>query len=545
MMDLSKLSDEDFQALQSGDLRRMSEAGFAQFLVANENATPPEARRERAVRQAREQNNPTIGMSGPQKFAAGMGKAITDVGRAIHQAMPGSSMTRERVDEIRQLDAPLMATGAGRAGFVTGTAATAAPFMLAPGANTVVGAGAYGALSGALTPVGTDDSVLTNAAWGAGGGMLGAGIANAGSRVLQPQPQAGVRTVTQAGVTLTPGQRLGGAWKRAEDAMTSLPVTGDSIRNAQRRSIEEFNAAVANRALAPINGQLPPGVVGRDAIAYTESALGRAYDSVLNRIGTVRSDVAFGNELQSLRQMVNNGTMPREVKKQFNTVIQNQVLGKFQGQRAMTAQTFKDVESELGRLAVRYQGDASVDKQLLGDALQEAQEIMRKLLERSAGPQYAADVKAANTGWAEFKRMQRAASMLGAKDGVFSPENYLNAIKAMDRSKDKGAFARGTALGQDFGSDAARVMGNTVPDSGTPFRTLMTSPVSGSVTAATTLPVMGLYGSPKLQRLAQMLMSPNRPALATRAAAELQMAAPALSALGISGANAYERTNQK
>ena len=208
----------------------------------------------------------------------------------------------------------------------------------------------------------------------------------------------------------------------------------------------------------------------------------------------------------------------------------------------MTAQTFKEAESELGRLAARYGADASTDKQLLGDALQEAQAALRRLLERSAGPDLAADAKAANAGWAEFKRMQKAATFLGAKDGVFSPENYMNAVKALDKSKDKGAFARGGALGQDLGSDALRVMGGTVPDSGTPFRTLMADPLKGIQSALLGAPVQAAYSRPVLNAL-QMLQSGQRPALATKAAAELRLAAPALGALGFTGANVYQRSN--
>lgn len=541
-MDLTSLSDADFAALQAGNLKGMSDAGFSQLLVAQQAALSPQQKQTQTAGIAKERamNDVMAGMSTGEKYAAGVGKAVTDVGRSIMQAMPGSKMDRAAVDEIKRTDAPLMATTPGKLGFMTGTAATALPLAMAPGANTLTGAGLYGALSGAMSPVGTNDSVTQNALIGMGGGLLGVGAANGLAGLAAPKVPVDARNLINSGVTLTPGQRMGGAWKRAEDAMTSMPVTGDAIRSAQRRTFEEFNASVANRALAPINAKLPPGVVGRDAIAYTEQAIGNAYDSVLRQIGTVRADPAFAGELTSLRAMVRNSPMPAEVQAQFDKVIAAQIGGKFQGQSAMTAQTFKDAESELGRLAVKYSGDASVDKQLLGDALQEAQAALRRLLERSAGPQYAGDVKAANAGWAEFKRMQKASTFLGAKDGVFSPENYMNAIKALDKSKDKGAFARGGALGQDLGSDALRVMGSTVPDSGTPFRTLVNDPLKGLLSTAVGLPIQAAYSRPVMNAL-QVLQSGRRPALATRAAAELEMAAPTLGALGITGANVYQR----
>jgi hypothetical protein len=545
-MDLSTLSDADFQALQSGNLKGMSDAGFSQLLVAQQAALNPQQRQQQDTESAQRKAMQSVidGMSGPDRVAAAAGKAVTDVGRAMLQAMPGSKMDRAKVDEIRRTDAPLMATPGGKLGYGLGSVATALPLAFAPGANTLTGAAIYGGMSGALSPVGTDDSVMRNALMGSAGGMAGVGAANMLAGTLAPKVPAAARTLIDSGVTLTPGQRMGGVFKRAEDALTSMPVTGDAIRTAQRRSFEDFNASVANRALAPINAKLPAGVVGRDAIAYTERAIGDAYDSVLRQIGVVRADSSFASEIASLRAMVRNSPMPAEVQGQFDKVIASQISGKLQGQGAMTAQTFKEAESELGRLATKYSADASVDKQLLGDALQEAQAALRRMLERSAGPQYANDVKAANAGWAEFKRMQRAATMLGAKDGVFSPENYMNAVKALDKSKDKGAFARGSALGQDLGADAVRVMGGTVPDSGTPFRTLVNEPLKGIVSATLGAPIQAAYSRQVMNAL-QMLQSGKRPALATRAAAELEMAAPTLGALGITGANVYQRSGSR
>lgn len=542
-MDLSSLSDQDFIALQSGKLREMSEAGFAQLLKAQQAAKPLAQKVDEVRARDAEALNPVKDMSGPQRVAAGAGKMVSDMGLAMRQAMPGSSVDRAAVDEVKRRDAPLMGTPGGMLGYGLGAVAAGVPVMLAPGANTVMGATMYGGGLGAMSPVGTGDSVSQNIATG----MAGGGVTAAGGKMLktalQPSPPKGAQSLIDAGITLTPGMRLGEGFKRFEDAMTSIPGTGDAIKNAQRRSFSDFNAAVGNRALAPINAKLPPGIEGRAAVEYVEKALGNAYDGALRGIKTVKADGAFVNELSSLRKMVQSGPMPDGVKQQFDAVLASQIQGKLQGQSAMTAQTFKEIESEIGRLASRYGADASVDKQLLGDALQETQAAMRRWLERAAGPQYAADVKAANAGWAEFKRMQRASTFLGAEDGIFSPQNYMNAVKTLDRSKDKARFARGDALGQEFGADAVRIMGQKVPDSGTAMRSIVNqSPVSNALMATATSPIAATYASPRIQNLLLMAMTGKRPALATKAAAELEAAMPALNALGITGANVYQRT---
>jgi len=535
MLDLSKLSDADFQALQAGKLNAMSDEGFGHLLTAQQAALTAPQRREQAAQISREQNDPTKGMSTADLMAAGAGKSVADIGTGLSQLIGRTS--REDVDQQKQLDAHLMSKPAARAGNALGGFAATVPTMMIPGLNTVAGSIGVSAIQGMLQPVGQEDSRMANASIGAGAGFAGALGANALSRMLSPKIAPEAQTLMSEGVTLTPGQRLGGGFKRAEDAMTSMPVAGDFIRNAQRRSVVDFNASVANRALAPINDKLPSGLSGRDAVQYTEQSLGNAYESVLRRIGTVQADQQFAQEFNGLTNMIQQSPMPPEVQRQLLGALKNQVTGKLQGQGAMTAQTFKDSESELGRLSSLYQRDPSVDKQLMGDALEEAQATLRRLLERQ-NPQYANEAKAANAGWAEFKRMQRASAMTGSEDGIFSPEAYRSSVRALDKSKDKSSFARGSALGQDLADSAVGVMGRKVSDSGTPYRTLMANPVQGAISAVLGSPLSAVYGTETGMKLMQMLMSGNRPALAKMTAKELEMMAPLLGIASSSAANA-------
>ena len=539
MIDLSKLSDDDFKALQAGNLSAMSDAGFGLVLKMQQASmsAPEKAQQQAAI--TREQTDPTKGVGAGGLIAAGAGKAVSDLGQGMGQIV--GLTDRAEVDATRERDKPLMATGGGKVGYFSGSLATAVPGMMAPGANTIAGAGLIGGLQGLLQPVGSEDvsplmdgyglgefsARLKNA--GISGGVGGAATfgGNALARVISPQPAAGVSNLLNAGVRLTPGQRLGGAWKRAEDGATSIPFAGDLIRTAQRRALGDFDTVIADKALAHVNAKLPANTFGNDAVKFTEQTIGDAYESVLKQVQTVRGDSQFAQEIATLQGMVRTSPLPKEVKGQFDSVIRNQITGKFQGQNTMTAQTYKDAESELGRLASKYQADPSADKQLLGDALQEAQAALRTLLERSAGPGLAKDAKAANAAWAEFKRMQRASTFLGAEDGMFSPENYLNAVRALDKSKDKGKFARGDALGQDVAQDAVRVMGKKVNDSGTPFRTVMAEPIKGVTSAILTSPISLAY-SPLGQNLLRALLTNKRPPGAKLLASELEMIAPYL-----------------
>ena len=116
--------------------------------------------------------DPTSGMGFLDKFNSGMGKAFTDIGRGASQ-MVGMGPSAEETQETRRLDAPLMKTGAGMAGNISGNIAALAPLALVPGANTVAGAGALGSLAGAVQPTETGGQRLMNMGVG---GVLGAGV---------------------------------------------------------------------------------------------------------------------------------------------------------------------------------------------------------------------------------------------------------------------------------------------------------------------------------------------------------------------------------
>jgi hypothetical protein len=140
------------------------------------------------ARSQPETYDPTEGMSGLDKFRAGMGKAIYDTGRGLKGLIPGM-VSDEEVDAQKKMDAPLMNTGAGMAGNVTGEIG----MMLAPGGivhgigkaakipqlinagramlapTSIPGAATQGAAFGAIQPVGSDGSRLVNMALGSAG----------------------------------------------------------------------------------------------------------------------------------------------------------------------------------------------------------------------------------------------------------------------------------------------------------------------------------------------------------------------------------------
>jgi len=288
--------------------------------------------------------------------------------------------------------------------------------------------------------------------------------------MISPNVAPEVKTLMNEGITPTPGQILGGGAKRFEEGLSSVPVVGDFIKNAQLRAVEDLNKVAFDRALKPIGKELPKDVTGREAIKFTSDTLGDAYEKLLPKM-TVKADTTFNTELSNLKQAVDTGSIDQASKNFFNKWVDTNIANKFQGQNAITGETLKGIQRDLQTKINELSLSTSNDERVIAGALKEAQDQFRQLVTRS-NPQNAAELKAIDTGYANFKRIQNAAGKVGAEEGVFSPAQLQNAVRAADKSKDKARFAEGNALMQDLSEAGKTVLGNKVPDSGTPYRTL-------------------------------------------------------------------------
>jgi hypothetical protein len=220
--------------------------------AANYSSLPPQMTQQANI-------DPTAGMSGLEKFGAGMGKAFYDVGRGVGaivtDAVPSAEKfgfaTRKDIDEARKLDAPLMNTGAGTAGNVAGNIAAFAPTAMIPGANTIAGGAAIGALTGALQPVGANDSRLSNI----GGGAVLGGSIPALVRALKVGKAALVDPFTESGRSRIVGATLNRAAADPEQAIANLnaaagntpgfmPTAGQAANDAGIASMERAARAI-------------------------------------------------------------------------------------------------------------------------------------------------------------------------------------------------------------------------------------------------------------------------------------------------------------
>ena len=407
--------------------------------------------------------------------------------------------------------------------------ASSAPAAVGLKAGMGIGAG-VGAASSALAPVTGEDFAnekLKQIAAGAAGGAAAPVVAAGFGRVISPKASVNpdVAMLRQEGVQPTVGQMLGGRWNALEEKAQSIPIMGDAIALARKRSLEQFNKAALNRATSPVGQSVDD--IGQAGVSQAGDALSAAYDVAKSQIGHVKFDRQFSKDLTQLRQMSKSLTPPMQ--KQFDKTLKEVVGGRTSAANAMLGDTFKKVDSELGQKASRYGASTVASEQELGDALKQLQSLIRQQAERN-NPAAADAMRKADAGWANLVRLEGASKAAANSDGVFTPGQLNTAIRIADKSVRKRAVARGEALMQDLGSAGQNVLGNKIPNSFTTDRALVAGGGLGAYLLNPAIPISLGAGaaaySPPAQALLRGLLS--RPTQAKAVAELLNQSSPML-----------------
>jgi len=416
--------------------------------------------------------------------------------------------------------------------------------LAALGGASLPGAAASGGFMGALTPqtggsFSVEDKGIQTAT-GMGGGVLGNVAVRSLARMLSPNVRPNVKALTDGGVHPTPGQTFGGMADTIEQKMTGVPLVGDAIANARNRSISEFNTLIFDDILQPV-GIPSPSNVGREAVKEAGDALSAAYEDILPNL-VFGIDRQFGAELAAIARSVNSDLSGREAAV-FNAFVKDELARVLAPGGTMTGETFKTVESVISRKIASFSKSGDAFQRQLGDAFKDLQLSMREALARvnsgvtitvNGAPVSASErLTAINLAWAKLTRVERAAASLGAADGLFSPAQLLNAVKASDQTVRHRGFARGDALLQTPAEAGKDVLGSTVPDSGTPGR-LAAMLTGGAVVTNPWLAAGGLAALPYTrfgQRLTSNLLTQRGP-IAAQLEAVLRSGIPAANVLG-------------
>jgi hypothetical protein len=403
-----------------------------------------------------------------------------------------------------------------------------------PAGVTALGRLASGVVSGgalgAMAPVSDGDFATEKGkqvAISAALGPLVPAVTGAVSRLVSPNASTNpsLQLLKSEGVNPTLGQTLGGRWNALEEKLQSLPLMGDMIANARNGSRQEFNTAAINRSLTPI-GEKVEGA-GQDAVKTAGDKISAFYEQAKNQLGHFQLDAQGTAELQNLRAMAQN--LPDKEKKVFENAW-NLLQNELSPNGSLLSDSFKRLDSKLGKDAERFSGSSDAYQQQVGDALKEMQRALFDNAKR-ANPDAAKMLNAADAAWANLVRVEGASKAALQSGGVFTPGQLNSAIRQADTSVRDRATARGTALMQDLAGAGQEVIGNKVPNSFTADRMMYGGGAlaSGMINPAIPMALAGgaaAYTSPVQKMLTGLLA--NRPDLAQPVAGYIRKSAPLL-----------------
>lgn len=392
-------------------------------------------------------------------------------------------------------------------------------------ARATVDGGAYGGAFGA----GENNNdrlggALTGTAAGATSALLGAGAVKALSRSVGGTRSAAKQFLADRGITLTPGQSLGGAMRFIEDR-----VGGRSLSDA-----EGFNRAAFNEAVAPVNGKI--GNIGPKGVEDALSVGNEAYTEALSPVSLklhpdeVRAiNEGFGNARTAM------GDNAGDLRAGMDYTVQSElgpILAKAQAGQPLSGadvQTLLRVSGRnqqvYGKLATSGASDG-IPKPLaspVAGAFGVANDTIRTALGRS-NPQSLAKLQAADQVWRNVKTLQNAVNK--ARNGAQTESRGVFGINQLADASAESARKYGGTHGTtkqpffDLTQNAGEVMPNYFPNSGTAVRSAVMNGLAGVAglgaykaqdegwidpkTALALAAVAGLYSTPSRKALTRV-----------------------------------------
>jgi hypothetical protein len=471
-MDLSQLSDADLMALKANDLSKMSDAGL--MALKGQPTAQPQAQAPREIPQY-------------QSAIVGAGKGIIDPALAIAQYAGGkpaeySQAIQQRMKPFQEANPMTFGAGQIGGGVLTGGALMKGAGMIPSfaRANPYLQGAAIGGATGALTPTETGVSGMEaiqeipqkaglGALGGAGGTAIGRGVAN----VVAPKINEAAQKLIGEGVNLTPGQMMGGALRKIEDKLTSVPLLGEIIDYSRTKGIEEFNKAAYKRALDPIGGVVPKET-GRAGVEAVKTQISNAYEKLLPKMTFVPDDELIKG-INSLPKTVTG--LPKSEGKVVVDNIKEIIKKHTPESGAINGKSYQAIEQDIQKLSSAFKGGRGTDA-FVSDAYKNALAQVRQGLSRS-NPEYAEELGNINTAFANFARIRKAGSMANTQE-MITASQLANAIKASDESAGKGSTATGKALMQDLSDAGVQVLPSKIPDSGTAGRSALVTALLGA-----------------------------------------------------------------
>jgi hypothetical protein len=435
----------------------------------------------------------------PEPFTEAVARGMfADPGIAIGQlASRGVGFGQEQMDRLAAENEQRMSQLPGSGRFV-GNVLSPVSAVLAkiPGAaskipglggTTLPQTAARAAITGGvgaplISPATSDDFGQEKMVQAMFGGALGPVFDIAAAplaRLGSPSANQELARLQQRGIDVsqfTPGQQLGGAAKRIEEAAGSIPLAGSLVREAEKRGFQEFNRGMIQSVVDQVNPQIkiPQAFNVRGSIGFAEKQIKDAYNKSLVNM-KITPDPNFKTNVLSVVAKYGDELGEDNIAR-LDKIIQNKVIKLVPDTRPLTGGTAKRIDQDLGRLVSSNLRSQDPQDFAIGQALAEVQQSVRGMI---AKQDKTGQIEKANAAFADFLRIQRAAAKSTRDDGIFTPEQLTAAVRELDPTRRKGAYARGEARLQQSAEAARNVLGSRVPDSGTGERATTMGALTG------------------------------------------------------------------
>lgn len=339
-----------------------------------------------------------------------------------------------------------------------------------PGGAFGQGAGAGLVMSDADTAGGR---ALDTVAGGVGG-YLTDRLFRVGAAALAPEVSPAARRLHDRGIHITPGQAVDRI-RRFEERRTSRPFVGDQIVLGRQQGYRDLNRVALEDTAGPVNRveqarggpqiQVPQNL-GNDAVRHVGDEISRRYERLVPRL-SLRPDADLATDIGTIAANTRNGNLSPTALRQFNTILRNQVTPHLNGANPIAGPAFRQIEQRLGNQVRRFGNSTDPDHQAMAEAFGEMQQAFQRGLQRS-NPAHAAELGGLNEAWANLVRVEDAAGR--SAGGLFSANQFRQAVRRGDNSTRHRGMARGEARMFQLADDAADVLPNEYPDSGTAGR---------------------------------------------------------------------------
>jgi len=407
--------------------------------------------------------------SAPSRFLQGVGGEVLKAGSGLADMLPENKVHEWLSKESKAgLD---QATGfAGGVGKFVGASL---PYFALPGGGLVKTALMSGALSGATTEGDMTDRATAAALTGG----LSGGVGVLAKSIKGFKPSEGAKKYMAEGIQPTVGQGIdktgifGKAVGKIEEAAKSVPFIGQAIEHARTRAKDEWAQNIVKKAEIPELGITAGGNSGYDAIGSLQKTYSNAYNDILTP-----EAIPKGKDFNKII----NAIIRTEPGIQKGVMKELSVLDG----KSMNAADMHSVAGALRDIGSRYSNSPSAAEHYQGEAYKDVADAVRSYMTNKLPIEKSDALKLIDTKYGLFKTMQKAALSVAAEDGKFSGSQLLNAVKVADKTKDKSSFAKGAARLQDEAVTAKKIFGDTMNESGTTPRAIVSGTLLGGAAYA-------------------------------------------------------------